>query len=96
MAASGAKSPAGRLSANKQRLQATAASERAAIAAFVTRWKDAVMYLRSGTKDNLPVHNSRRKLAHGTGVSHDQKGLPARKKGLDSRTYLQYILYILK
>jgi len=54
------------------------------------------MYLRSGTKDNLPVHNSRRKLAHGTGVSHDQKRLPARKKGLDSRTYLQYILYILK
>src|SRR4029077_734317 len=102
MAASGARSPAGRLSANKPRLQARAASERAAIAAFVTRWKDAVTYLRSGSKDNLPLHNSRRKLAHGTGVFPSEKrNSPQRahrtqrrngRRGLTGCRDLQYIL----
>jgi len=58
------------------------------------------MFLRSGTKDNLPVHNSRRKLAHGTGVFPSEKrNSPQRaqrpqrrKEGLDGHRDLQYIL----
>src|ERR1700687_1462402 len=102
MAASGAASPAGRLSASKPRLQARAASERAAIAAFVLRWKDGGTYLRSGSKDNLPLYNSRRKLAHGTGVLPTEKrNAPQRaqrtrrkdgRRGLTARRNILYIL----